>query len=60
MNALEYSYENTSLYCVSSHSASDKYMEIIEKKGSQDADEFQCLISGTLTSGELAWAISTN
>jgi len=32
----------------------------LKKKRSQNAGKFQCLISGTLTSGEFAWAISTN
>ena len=34
-----------------SRSANDKYTDIVEKKGSQNAGEFQRLISGTLTSG---------
>ena len=42
-----------------SHSASDKYMGIIEKTGSQNASAFQRSINGTLFSGEFSKSLTS-
>ena len=42
-----------------SRSASDKYMGIIEKTGSQNASTFQRLINGTLFSGEFSKSLTS-
>ena len=42
-----------------SRSASDKYMGIIEKTGSQNASTFQRLINSTLFSGEFSKSLTS-